>query len=72
MMSDYLKFIENLSEEEEEVRICEECDKVMNEGYCIDGGLSYYCSDECLNKNISHETYMELHAIDGAYWTKWD
>ena len=56
-----------------EHRICSECNKVMFEGYCIDDGLDYYCSNECLTKHISMEDYLELYD-DGngtSYWTEW-
>lgn len=52
---------------------CTACGKGMNEGYCIEGGMEYYCSDACLHTEITHEEYMELYA-DGegdSYWTTW-
>ena len=54
-------------------RECNACGKGMNEGYCIEGGIEYYCSDACLHTEIKHEEYMELYA-DGegdSYWTDW-
>ena len=60
--------------EEENVRICSECKKIMHDGYVIDNGLEYYCSDECLHKNITEEEYQELYD-DGngdSYWTMWE
>ena len=54
-------------------RECNACGKGMNEGYCIEGGMEYYCSDACLHTEITHEEYMELYA-DGegdSYWTDW-
>jgi hypothetical protein len=54
-------------------RECTACSKGMNEGYCIEGGMEYYCSDACLHTEITHEEYMELYA-DGegdSYWTTW-
>ena len=54
-------------------RECTACGKGMNEGYCIEGGMEYYCSDACLHTEITHEEYMELYA-DGegdSYWTTW-
>ena len=54
-------------------RECNACGKGMNEGYCIEGGMEYYCSDACLHTEITHEEYMELYA-DGegdSYWTTW-
>ena len=54
-------------------RECTACKGGMNEGYCIEGGIEYYCSDACLHTEITHEEYMELYA-DGegdSYWTDW-
>lgn len=54
-------------------RICKICGKSMMEGYCIDNGLEYYCSDECLHKVYSAEEWEELYD-DGngdSYWTEW-
>ena len=54
-------------------RECNACGKGMNEGYCIEGGIEYYCSKECLNTEISDEEFAELYA-DGegdSYWTDW-
>ena len=54
-------------------RECTACGAGMNEGYCIEGGIEYYCSDACLHTEITHEEYMELYA-DGegdSYWTDW-
>ena len=54
-------------------RECNACGKGMNEGYCIEGGMEYYCSDACLHTEITHEEYMELYS-DGegdSYWTTW-
>ena len=54
-------------------RCCSECGKPMYEGYCIENGLEYYCSDECLHKNLSEEEYNALHDEGNAdsYWTSW-
>ena len=41
------------------MRICNECKKKVVQGYCIDNGMEYYCSDECLHK---HYTEEELNA----------
>ena len=60
--------------EKEEPRVCSECGKKMTEGYCIDNGLEYYCSDECLHKNISEEEYERLYdnGNGDSYWTEWE
>ena len=75
MMVDYM--VENYDKEDTNnyvyVRHCDECGKEMWEGFCIDGGLEYYCSEECLHKNISEEEFEELYD-DGngdSYWTEW-
>jgi len=55
-------------------RKCSECGKGMNEGYVIDGGSEYYCSDECLHKHMTEAEFDELYA-DGegdTYWTEWE
>lgn len=54
-------------------RICNICGKAMTEGYCVEGGLEYYCSDECLHKVYSPEEWDEMYTDDGdSYWTEWD
>ena len=54
-------------------RKCSQCDKVFNEGYCINGGEKYYCSDECLHKNISKEEWDKHYTDEGnSYWTVWE
>lgn len=60
-------------ESDESYRICSDCKEIMTEGFCIEGGLDYYCSETCLHKHMTHEQYMELYA-DGegdSYWTTW-
>ena len=55
-------------------RECDECGKGMNEGYLIDGGCEYYCSDACLHKHYTAEEWQEAYA-DGegdSFWTTWD
>lgn len=45
----------------------------MLEGYCIEGGFEYYCSKECLLKEMTWEEFLELYD-DGegdSYWTEW-
>jgi len=45
-----------------EIRVCDECGKIMVEGYCIDGGNEYYCSDACLCKNYTKEQWLAIYA----------
>lgn len=57
----------------EHVRACSECGKPMTEGFCIEDGAEYYCSEDCLHKNLSDEKYENLYD-DGrgnSYWTSW-
>ena len=58
--------------EKKYARKCDECGKVSNEGYCIEGGEEYYCSDKCLHKNYSKEEFKDLHATGDSYWTQWE
>lgn len=55
-------------------RTCDQCKKGMNEGYCINNGESYYCSDKCLHKNMTKKRYLELYdnGEGDSYWTEWD
>lgn len=74
-MVDYM--VENYDKEDTSnyvyVRHCDECGKEMWDGYCIENGIEYYCSEECLHKNISEEYFEELYDNgDGdSYWTEW-
>jgi hypothetical protein len=56
-----------------EVRICSVCNDLMFEGYCIEGGEAYYCSDECRDTEMTQEQFEELYDdSDGdTYWTQW-
>lgn len=68
-----LEIQEELEAYELEVRVCSICSSLMIEGYVIDGGSEYYCSDECLKVDITLEKFKELYN-DGAtetYWTEW-
>lgn len=56
---------------EEEKRQCDACLKEMNEGYCIDDGLEYYCCDECLHSVFTQEEYNQAYENGYGYWTQW-
>lgn len=60
--------------EHDEKRRCYECGDVMWDGYCIEAGLAYYCSDECLEKNMSRAEYLSLYENGNgdSYWTEWE
>lgn len=56
-----------------EVRICTSCLSLMIQGYVIDGGMDYYCCDECLEKDMTLEEFEKAYG-DGStdtYWTEW-
>lgn len=54
-------------------RRCSECGEKMREGYVIENGLEYYCSDECLHKHYTEEEWNEMYSDDGdSYWTEWE
>ena len=57
-------------------RVCTHCGKIMDEGYMIDGGNAYYCSDECMDAHFTPEekaAALEDAEGDGnTYWTEWE
>lgn len=57
----------------ENIRVCSECGKPMTEGYCIENGAEYYCSEECLHKNMTDEEYENLYdeGRGDSYYTSW-
>ena len=55
---------------EDIVRVCSICGNPMNSGYVVDE--FYYCSESCLNKDISNENYLDMYAEGTAYWSEWD
>jgi len=79
VLADYIIYneapndVKVLGLDEEHYRICSECGKVMVEGYCIDNGLDYYCSDECLHKNMTQKEFDALYdeGRGNSYWTSW-
>ena len=54
-------------------RVCDECDKAFQEGFMVEGGLEYYCSDECLHKHYTEEEWLEMCKGDDSQscWTTW-
>jgi hypothetical protein len=54
-------------------RKCDECGRGMFEGYCIDQGTEYYCSDKCLHKHYTHKEWLDMYEDGGdSYWTTWE
>lgn len=64
--------IDELIENVDDVRRCSICGRLMQEGYCQDGGWRYYCSDECLHHDFTDEEWNEeCDNNDQSYWTQW-
>ena len=57
----------------EHSRCCSHCRKPMYEGFCIEDGAEYYCSEECLHKHLTEEEYDNLYdeGRGNSYWTSW-
>lgn len=58
---------------EDQYRTCSICGHAMTEGYCYDGGTSYYCDEDCLHHDFTDEEWEEAYD-DGnsdSYWTTW-
>lgn len=56
-------------------RRCDHCGKVFNEGFCINGGEEYYCSNQCLDAEIPEDEQEELDIgwdDSESYWTEWE
>ena len=44
------------------MRICSKCGKhLISEGFVIEGGYSYYCSEECLYQDMTKDEWEELY-----------
>ncbi len=53
-------------------RRCSECGKIMRSGYCVDMGVAYYCSEECLHSDFTDEEWKkECEDNDQSYYTEW-
>lgn len=59
---------------DEPQRTCDHCGATMAEGYCIDSGCEYYCSDACLHKHYTPDEWQKIYRDgDGdSYWTEWE
>jgi hypothetical protein len=65
---------------EEDFRVCSCCKEEMVEGYVVENGEAYYCSDECLGEVYSpeeiEEMFTQINEYDEwlyspNYWTTW-
>lgn len=65
-------FVDFYHDTTKECRRCSVCGRLMQEGYCQDGGYRYYCSDDCLHTEYSDEEWnKECDNNDQSYWTQW-
>lgn len=55
-------------------RFCDCCGKGMWKGFCIDGGLAYYCTKKCLKSEMTYAEFVKLHdnGNGNSYWTTWE
>lgn len=55
-------------------RKCSECGAGMSEGYVIEMGCAYYCSDECLSKNYTQAEWESIYSdhFGDSYYTEWE
>lgn len=55
-------------------RVCEECGKPITDGYCIGGGMEYYCCTSCLFKNYTPQEWVEMydHGNSDCYYSEWE
>lgn len=64
--------VEDFLESVDNVRRCSICGRLMQEGYCQDGGYRYYCSDDCLHHDFTDEEWNEeCDNNENSYWTQW-
>jgi len=55
---------------EKEIRKCSCCGKEITSAYVLDDGTYYFCSEKCLNSQITMEEYEEMYDEGLAYWTE--
>lgn len=53
------------------VRKCSICGKPMIDGYCVNDGIDYYCSDDCLHMVFTDEEWEQAYNEDWGYYTEW-
>lgn len=55
-------------------RYCSQCNEIMTEGFVIENGDSYYCSEQCLHKNMTPKEYSNLYdnGNGDSFWTTWE
>lgn len=72
------------NDDDDDIHRCDACKEVMSQGYVINGGEEYFCSNICLHTKYSQEEYEEMYAdindehdygngdeTSDTYWTEW-
>ncbi len=52
-------------------RICAVCGKKMMQGYVVEEGIEYFCSEKCLTERYTIGQYEKMYVDGQAYWTSW-
>ena len=53
-------------------RVCSTCEEGMIDGYVVEGGFAYYCSEKCLYVDgYTPEQYEKDYNSGFIYWTEW-
>lgn len=53
-------------------RICSNCGRPFDKGYCHDGGPHYYCDSDCLHTKFTDEEWEEeCEKNEDSYRTTW-
>lgn len=53
------------------VRKCSICGSPVIAGYCVNDGMDYYCSDDCLHMVFTDEEWEQAYNEDWGYYTEW-
>lgn len=58
-------------------RVCSECGRLMVDGYVVNDGEEYFCSDKCAHKRYTPEEFESMlptpdNEDSAAYWTSWE
>ena len=54
-------------------RKCHICGEVnFQQGFVVEDGLYYYCSEECLHHDFTDEEWEKAYDEDWGYWTQWE
>jgi len=70
---DFNESLDSNDTNDDDIHRCDACKEVMSQGYVINGGEEYFCSNTCLHTKYSKEEYEEMYD-DGegdSYWTEW-